>query len=103
MQRAQALVQGSHQAMVAQCQSHLRLLKKQPSFVCDDFDIETAVEAALVRAEDLDCAYIFVSAKGAIVTLSGWVASESEITISAGIATNVPGVQSVHNHLSRSL
>ncbi len=66
-------------------------------------DIESAVYDALACAADIDPTYIFVSAHGAEITLSGWVSGRAEIARAAEVTQQTKGVQKVRNELSQTL
>lgn len=66
-------------------------------------DIESAVYDALACAADIDPTYIFVSAHGAEITLSGWVSGRAEISRAVEVTQQTKGVQKVRNELSETL
>jgi osmotically-inducible protein OsmY len=58
------------------------------------------VRKALSKAPNFNVSNVFVKARGGVVTLSGSVPDGPQIQQASEVATGVPGVTSVSNHLS---
>ena len=64
-----------------------------------DAILEANVAGALGRASLVDATRVAVTARGAVVTLDGFVGSRSEAEAAVDVAQRVPGVQKVDNQL----
>ncbi|MEI5995678.1 BON domain-containing protein [Paraburkholderia bengalensis] len=58
------------------------------------------VRKALSKAPNFSVSNVFVRARGGVVTLSGSVPDGNQIQQATEVATGVPGVKSVSNHLT---
>jgi hyperosmotically inducible periplasmic protein len=65
-----------------------------------DNTLAREVRKALSKAPNFSVSNVFVKARGGVVTLSGSVPDGNQLQQATEVATGVPGVKSVSNHLT---